>query len=296
MFFLMDIQNNRWIQLLQANRSIVCIQLGRKWQASLHQALKQKPLITMVLESVASNNFPPKGETFTLSPTATTLSSPLVRRRRQHHFPLPLFVADGNTTFLSPCSSPTATTLSSPLVRRRRQHHFPLPLFVADGNNTFLSPCSSPTATTLSSPLVRRRRQQHFPLPLFVADGTRTGFTLLKANYSKSNVKLLVVYGASCSPWLQIQNFTQSWSNSFRPHFSESLIKCSKEKVYIFILVTLVWIKKSFTPSETECPCPTSSQVSVILRAATHLCFQFIRLWIFHIAQFYYYSWSTTII
>ena len=35
----------------------------------------------MVQESVASNNFPPKGETFTLSPTATTLSSPLVRRR-----------------------------------------------------------------------------------------------------------------------------------------------------------------------------------------------------------------------
>ena len=109
-------------------------------------------------------------------------------------------VADGNNTFLSPCSSPTATTLSSPLVRRPRQQHFPLPLFVADGNNTFLSPCSSPTATTLSSPLVRRRRQQHFPLPLFVADGTRRGFTVLKTNYSKSNVKLLVVNGASCSP------------------------------------------------------------------------------------------------
>ena len=275
----MDIQNNRWIQLLQANRSIVCIQLGRKWQASLHQALKQKPLITMVLESVASNNFPPKGETFTLSPTATILSSSLVRRRRQQHFPLPLFVADGNTTFLSPCSSQTATPLSSPLVRRRRQQHFPLPLFVADGNNTFLFPCSSPTATTLSSPLVRRRRQHHFPLPLFVADGnttflfpcssptattlssslvrrwrqhhfplplfvadgTRRGFTLLKANYSKSNVKLLVVYGASCSPWLQIQNFTQSWFTSFvcdlTPfvHISLNLWSSAPKKKFTFL-------------------------------------------------------------
>ena len=148
----MGVQNNRWIQSLQANHFIVCIQLGRMWHASLHQALKQKPLITMIQESVASNNF----------------------------------------------------------LQRER-----------------LSLC--------------RRRQYHFPLPLFVADGTRRGFTLLKTNYSKSNVTLLVVNGASCSPWLQIQNFTQSWFTSWVcdltsfVHVSLNLWSSAPKKKFTFL-------------------------------------------------------------